>query len=220
MTYGFQSINDGSVVQIDSEAPRLCLLTKGSYSGSGSASGVFARPVASQDPPLVFIRPDQGGAIQVPYSIWFTGGAGNWTGFLIRASKVNGVLSGQYFAASWASMATDSFGMRLWGADSSLVYDSGAPAVIVTFAAGDWTYIGLEHLEIADRYLWSINRVLGAGEYLSLNPFAMTCHNTASGGSCSLGVDYANGRIIMYSVASTAWTVQGHRPFLCAKLVA
>lgn len=69
MTYGFQSINDSSFVQIDAEAPRLCVLTRGSYSGVSNASGVFARAVTSQDPPIVFIRPDQGGPVQVPISV-------------------------------------------------------------------------------------------------------------------------------------------------------
>jgi hypothetical protein len=48
----------------------------------------------------------------------------------------------------------------------------------------------------------------------------MNCHNEGSGGGCALGVDYANGRIMMYSLAFNAWIDQGHRPFLCAKLLA
>lgn len=80
MTYGFQSINDNSFVQIDSVSPRLCFLTKGAYSGSGTATGVFARVITSSDPPLVCIRPTQTGAIQVPISVCFTGGPGNWAG--------------------------------------------------------------------------------------------------------------------------------------------
>ncbi len=219
MSYGFQSINDNSYVQIDSEAPRLCMLTKGSYSGTTNASGTFARPVTSQDPPLVFIRPDQG-VIQVPISVWFTGGPGNWTGFTMKASNVTATLSGQYFVAAWASMGTAAYGMRLWGAGGELVYDSGAPAVVVTFAAGNWTYLGDEVLTVGRRYIWSISKLLGSGEYISINPFAMNCHNGASGGGCAIGVDYANSRILMYSLATTAWTNQGHRPFLCAKLLA
>ncbi|ANH98923.1 hypothetical protein A8L59_16375 [Pseudomonas koreensis] len=220
MSYGFQSINDSSFVQIDSDAPRLCVLTKGSYSGNGSAAGTFARAVTSQDPPLVFIRPTQNGQIQVPISVWFTGGPGNWTGFSMIASNINGVLSGQYFVAAWASMGTAAYGMRLWGAGGELVYDSGAPAVVVTFAAGNWTYLGNDQLQVGRRYFWGINKVMGVGEYVSINSFAMHCHNPASGGGCAVGVDYANGRIMMYSLASAAWTDQGHRPFLCAKLVA
>lgn len=219
MSFGFQSINDGSFIQIDAEAPRLCMLTKGSYSGTTNASGVFARAITSQDPPIVFIRPDQG-AIQVPISVWFTGGPGNWTGFTMKASNVNATLSGQYFAAAWASMGTAAYGLRLWDQSAVLVYDSGAPAVVVTFAAGNWTYLGEEQLTVGHRYFWGINKMLGAGEFVSLNPFAMNCHNNASGGGCALGVDYANGRIMMYSLATTAWTDQGHRPFLCAKLLA
>lgn len=219
MSYGFQSINDNAFVQIDSEAPRLCMLTKGAYSGTANASGTFARAITSQDPPLVFIRPDQG-VIQVPISVWFTGGPGNWTGFSIKASNVTATLSGQYFVAAWASMGTAAYGMRLWGASGELVYDSGAPAVVVTFAAGNWTYLGDEVLSVGRRYIWSIGKLLGAGEYISINPFAMNCHNAASGGGCALGVDYANSRILMYSLATTAWTDQGHRPFLCAKLLA
>ena len=219
MSYGFQSINDNSFVQIDSEAPRLCMLTKGSYLGTTDASGVFARAVTSQDPPLVFIRPDQG-AIQVPISVWFTGGPGNWTGFSMKASVVNASLSGQYFAAAWTSMGTAAYGMRLWDQSAALVYDSGAPAVVVTYAAGNWTYLGDEVLIVGRRYIWSISRLLGAGQYISLNSFAMNCHNGSSGGGCALAVDYANSRILMYSLATTAWTDQGHRPFLCAKLLA
>ncbi len=220
MTYGFQSINDNSFVQIDSEAPRLCLLTKGIYSGVATASATFSRSVTSQDPPIVFIRPTQGGAIQVPISVWFTGGPGNWTGFAMNASKINETLSGQYFVAAWASMGTSSYGMRLWGPAGDLVYDSGAPAVVVTYAAGNWTYLGTEQLSVGRRYIWGINKSLGTGEYVSLNPFTMNCHNDGTGGGCALGVDYANGRIMMYSLAFTAWTDQGHRPFLCAKLLA
>jgi hypothetical protein len=219
MSYGFQSINDNSFVQIDSEAPRLCMLTRGSYSGTTNASGVFARAVTSQDPPLVFVRPDQG-VIQVPISVWFTGGPGNWTGFTMKASNVTATLSGQYFAAAWTSMGTAAYGMRLWDQNAALVYDSGAPAVVVTFAAGNWTYLGDEVLTVGRRYIWSISRLLGAGEYISLNPFAMNCHNASSGGGCALAVDYANSRILMYSLATNAWTDQGHRPFLCAKLLA
>ncbi|MBP3999909.1 hypothetical protein [Pseudomonas koreensis] len=220
MTYGFQSLNDNSFVQIDADAPRLCVLTKGSYSGSTVASGTFARAVTSADPPMVFIRPNQTGVVQVPISVWFTGGPGNWTGFSMRASVVDANLSGLYFVAAWASMGTAVFGLRLWDAAAALVYDSGAPAVIVTFAAGNWTYLGDEVLTVGRRYIWGISKFLGAGEYVSLNPFAMNCHNNATGGGCALGVDYAGGRIMMYSLSTTAWTDQGHRPFLCAKLVA
>ncbi|WP_212625057.1 hypothetical protein [Pseudomonas sp. PP3] len=219
MSYGFQSINDNAFVQIDSEAPRLCLLTKGAYSGTTDASGVFARVITSQDPPLVFIRPDAG-VMQVPISVWFTGGPGNWTGFSIKASNVTASLSGQYFVAAWASMGTAAYGLRLWGPNGALVYDSGAPAVVVTFAAGNWVYIGDEVLTVGRRYIWAINKLLGAGEYISINPFAMNCHNGASGGGCAIGVDYGNSQIRMYSLATTAWTDQGHRPFLCAKLLA
>jgi len=219
MTYGFQSINDNAFVQIDSEAPRLCMLTKGAYAGSGNASTTFARPVTSVDPPLVFIRPD-GGTMQVPISVWFTGGPGNWNGFSMKASVVNASLSGQYFAAAWASMGTALYGVRLWGPSGDLVYDSGAPAVVVTYAAGNWSYLGDEVLTVGRRYIWAISKLLGTGEYISLNPFAMNCHNASSGGGCALGVDYPNGRIMMYSLATNAWTDQGHRPFLCAKLLA
>ncbi|MGF6669115.1 hypothetical protein [Pseudomonas monsensis] len=220
MSFGFQSINDNAFVQIDSDAPRLCMLTRGSYSGVATAVATFPRAVTSQDPPLVFIRPDQTGLIQVPYSVWFTGGPGNWTGFSMNASKVNESLSGQYFVAAWATMGTATYGLRLWDPSGVLCYDSGAPAVVVTFAAGNWTYLGAEQLTVGQRYIWGISKLLGAGEYVSINPFTMTCHNNSSGGSCALGVDYANSRILMYSLASNAWTDQGHRPFLCAKLLA
>ncbi|WP_440090154.1 hypothetical protein [Pseudomonas fragariae (ex Marin et al. 2024)] len=220
MSYGVISINDSSYVQIDSETPRLCVLTQGSYSGVSQADATFPRAITTADPPIIFIRPDQNGIIQVPISIWFTGSSGNWTGFSMRASNVNSTLSGQYFASAWGSMGTAQYGMRIWGPNGELVYDSGAPAVVVTFAAGDWTYAGSEQLTIGKRYLWSINKSLSAGEYISINSFSMTCHNAATGGSCAIGVDYAGGKIMLYSLATAAWVDQGHRPFLCAKLTA
>jgi hypothetical protein len=220
MSYGLITINDSSVIQIDSEMPRLCVLTKGQYSGQNTASGNFPRPVTSVDPPIIFIRPDQDGTIQVPISIWFTGGPGNWTGFSIKASNIRANLSGQYFAAAWSSMGTAQFGMRIWDPNGGLVFDSGAPAVIVTSAAGNWTYLGSEQLIVGQRYVWYINKALGANEFISINSFAMNCHNSAGGGGCAIGVDYASSKVMLYSLATAAWTDQGHRPFLCAKLAA
>lgn len=220
MSFGFRASNAHGYVQIDAEAPRLCMLTRGGYVGEGSAYATFSHPIDSFDPPLVFVRPDQGGPVQVAISIWFTGGPGAWTGFAMNASHVYGRLSGQYFAAAWTSTGASAFGMRLWGSNGALVYDSGAPAVAVTFAAGNWNYHGSEQLTVGRRYIWAIDKYLGANEFISLNPFAMHCHNPATGGGCALSVDYPAGQIRMYSLATTAWTDQGHRPFLCAKLVA
>jgi hypothetical protein len=218
MSYGILALNDSGYIQIDSEMPRLCVLTKGTYSGQKDASGVFPRPITSIDPPIIFIRPTQDGTVQVPISIWFTGGPGNWTGFTMKASNINASMSGQYFAAAWASMGTSQYGFRVWGADGALVFDSGAPAVIFTGAAGNWTYIGSEQLIVGQRYVWAINKALAAGEYISINSFAMNCHNSAGGGGCAIGVNYATSQIMLYSLATAAWTDQGHRPFLCAKL--
>lgn len=220
MSYGVVIINDSSFVQIDAESPRLCVLTQGSYSGVNTANVTFPRAVTSNDPPMIFVRPDPATAIQVPLSIWFNGSSGNWTGFSMKASNVQSTLSGQYFAAAWTSMGTSKYGMRIWDAAGALVYDSGAPAAVVTFAAGDWTFAGSEQLAVGLRYSWYVNKLLGAGEYISINSFSMPCHNASNGGSCSIGVDYANSRIMMYSVATAAWIDQGHRPFLCAKLSA
>ncbi len=110
--------------------------------------------------------------------------------------------------------------MRIWGAGGDLVYDSGAPPVVVTFAAGNWAYVGSEQLSVGRRYRWSIDKLLGVGEFISINSFTMNCHNAASGGGCAIGVDYENSKIMLYSLATAAWTDQGHRPFLCAKLTA
>lgn len=78
----------------------------------------------------------------------------------MTASQVNATLSGQYFVAAWTSMGTASYGMRLWDQNAALVYDSGAPAVVVTFAGGNWTYLGTEQLGVGRRYFWGINKRL------------------------------------------------------------
>ncbi|MFH7391400.1 hypothetical protein RA278_30055, partial [Pseudomonas syringae pv. tagetis] len=62
--------------------------------------------------------------------------------------------------AGWGSMGYASFGMRILGRGSELVYVCGAPPVVVTFAAGKWTYVGSEKLSVGQRYRWSIDKAL------------------------------------------------------------
>ncbi|MFH7428769.1 hypothetical protein RA281_28205, partial [Pseudomonas syringae pv. tagetis] len=84
------------------------------------------------------------------------------------------------------------------------VYDSGAPPVVVTIAAGNWTNEGSEQLSVGQRYSWSIDKALGVAEFISINSFALQCQNGANGGGCGIAEDYANSKNMLYILATTA----------------
>ena len=78
MSYGVTFTNNSDVVVLDSEFSRLVVLQSGTWANTTYISVVFPRPVTTQEPPLVFVRPDT----SVTFSFCLvSGAAGNWTGF-------------------------------------------------------------------------------------------------------------------------------------------
>lgn len=221
MSFGFKSINDGNYTQIDSELPRLCLLEKGSYSGSGGAVTVnFVSPVATVEPPMVFIRPSTS-SNAIYRTNFLLGTSGNWTGFRITALNINTVPAGDWFVAAFASRGTSKFGMRLFSSAGDLVYDSGAYAVAVSGVLPSWTYVGKVPSETgAIYYQWTAGRGLAAGEYYMLNEFSLGVQDAGNGSTCGVSCDYTSNKMFMWSNGFSAWTDQGHRPVIFAKLVA
>lgn len=93
MGYGLEFKNNSGTVIIDSEYARLMVSSSGRFaptedSGLGSTT-YFARPVTSQAPPLVFVRPDTVGGVAGLCRMRLIGSAGNWTGFYVRAYDAN-----------------------------------------------------------------------------------------------------------------------------------
>jgi len=138
--YGLSVINDGGVVSIDSEYARLCVLQAGRYSGGAGSAGVsFSPAITTQEPPLIFLRPDNnGGLVTIGCSI--SGAPGNWTGMTITGPTTYAP-SGKYFVGGFAASATAAFGMRLWDGASKLLFDSGTPSAVFTRFSQNWTYV-------------------------------------------------------------------------------
>lgn len=108
MTWGFEFINNDDVVIVDSEYGRLSRLSEGRFvpnqeSGLGSITS-FERPITTQEPPLVFVKPDNVGLVSGLCRALVIGSAGNWTGFYVRANDVKSAQPrGSYFAAAFQS---------------------------------------------------------------------------------------------------------------------
>lgn len=146
MGYGLEFINTGDVVVLDSEFARLSVLATGRYaptqeSGLGSVTS-FAQPITTQEPPLIFVRPDAvAGVKSAVIQMTVLGSAGNWTGFYVRTRSIHTAQpNGRYFAAAFAARATADFGMRLFDAGAGLIFDNGTPSAVFTRFIQNWTY--------------------------------------------------------------------------------
>ena len=140
MSYGVTFTNNSDVVTLDSEFSRLVVLEKGAWSGSGSGVSVpFAKTITTDEPPLVFVRPDAGNGYV--YFCLILGSSGAWTGFSFGANR-NLPSTGKWFAGAFASQPTATYGLRLWDASSKLLFDSGTPCAQFTRTITGWTYLG------------------------------------------------------------------------------
>ena len=187
MSFGFKSVNDDFVLQIDSDTPVLSVIESGTYAPTGQENGMasyitFARPLLTQEPPLFFIRPNGNTRTVFARPV---GAPGNWTGFYLRGWSVNYPQSGRWFAAVFTARATASFGMRLWAADGSMLFDSGCPLVNVTDIVRTWTYSGREDPggQLGEVIDWSrFQYAFPADVYLLINSFSMYLIGSTSRG--------------------------------------
>ncbi|MBI6602756.1 hypothetical protein HBO08_27560 [Pseudomonas rhodesiae] len=190
MSYGMQFTNNDNTVVLDSEFSRLVVLHRGDYSGPIN----FPTPITSQEPPLVFIRPN--GSFTLSYAR-INGSAGNWTGF----SFVGGG-SGKYFAAAFLSQPTAKYGFRLWDGNSKLLFDSGTPCAQFTRTISSWTFIGSSSTGQGTTQInFSAASPLNTGDYMMINNIGMD----VSGANIRTAKlyctwDYANNRIVMFTV--------------------
>lgn len=187
MSYGLTFLNNNNLVVIDSEFARLNVICSGRYaptqeSGHGSTT-YFPRVITSQEPPLVFCRPDTGGiggltAMQV------IGSAGNWVGFYVRAYDVNtNQPNGRYFAASFVAQAVATFGLRLWDGATNLLFDSGTPSALFTRSFQNWTYVRSETSPTGStRSFYTVPFDFPENEYLLINTFSMNMVTGAAAG--------------------------------------
>ncbi|EJN36294.1 hypothetical protein [Pseudomonas sp. GM80] len=186
MDYGLQFKNTSDVVTIDSEFARLMVIASGRYApteegGMGSTT-YFARPVTSQEPPLVFVRPDTVAGIAGLSSMRLIGSAGNWTGFYVRAySTATAQPNGRYFVGAFAAQAVALYGMRLWDGNSKMLFDSGTPNATFTRSFQNWTYVKSDMTDQGlYRNYYSVPVSFPQNEFMLINNFGM---NMVSGGT-------------------------------------
>ncbi|WP_273823004.1 hypothetical protein [Pseudomonas asplenii] len=179
MSYGLSVVNDSGAVSIDSEFSRLCVFHRGRYVVSGGAGSVgFSAPIPSQEPPLVFLKPDNNsGSVAVGCII--SGAPGAWTGVTITGTNSSGSL----FVATFKASPVSDYGMRLWESGGKLIFDSGNSAAVFTRVLQNWTYT---HSTVdAQGYYTNYYYVpldLSSGDYLMINNarmWMMAANNTS-----------------------------------------
>lgn len=198
MSYGLQFVNNSDVVTLDSEFSRLVVLSRGRWSAAGDqAAVIFPVTITSAEPPLVFLRPDSTTTISFCRII---GSAGAWTGFYTRVSG-----AGSYFCAAFKASPVSDYGLRLWGADATLLFDSGNPCAQFTRTISSWTYIGSGTGGQGDQIRYfSAPSDLSTGDYILINNIAMNVGQAQSRDAklyCSW--EYNNNRIVMYTAGVT-----------------
>lgn len=195
MEYGLSYVNNSDVVILDSEFSRLVVLSRGNWSGTGGGSAVFPSPITTAEPPLVFVRPAQSGVLCF---CKVQGSPGAWTGFSFTGTA--GVsTSGSWFCAAFQSSQTAQYGLRLWGADTRLLFDNGTPCAQFTRTISSWSYLGAEQTsQGVYRLSWTASTPLNSGDYMLLNNIAMdVAGSTTRQGNQYAVWEYNNNRLVM-----------------------
>lgn len=190
MAFGLEFTNNNDVVTLDSEFSRLVVLQSGRYSGGAA----FSPAITTQEPPLVFVRPDSSTTIQ--YTT-ISGSPGNWTGF----SFVGGA-AGNYFCAAFKSRQVATYGLRLWDGSANLLFDSGTPCAQFTRTITSWSYLGSSSTgQGTTRSSWTAYSPLDTGDFVLVNNIGMDVAGSSTRAAklyCTW--DYSSNRIVMYIV--------------------
>lgn len=218
MTYGLTYTNNNNVTTLDSEFSRLVVLGKGTWNGTGSGVSVtFPSTITSDEPPLVFIRPDQSNLFSFCKVLGTTGA---WTGFSF-IGITGTATSGKWFAAAFKSAPTATYGMRLWDGAAKLLFDNGTPCAQFTRSIVSWTYLGSEQTgQGQTRLSWTAPSSLSSGDYMLLNNVAMDVAGlTSRQGNMYALWQYENDRLVIQVVGVDISTTL-YNPVVFAKQIA
>lgn len=225
MNYGLIAINDSGFVQIDAETPRLCVFYSGVYAATAYAINVyFPAAITTLEPPCIFLRNSESNPNDLYSSMTILGSAGAWTGFQIVSLNINMRPNGKWFAAVFASKSTETYGLRMWAADGSLIYDSGAVPVLFSRASHSWSFQGRVVISpIANGYYWrnALTAPLLSDEYFMINPFSRGLLTPQVGGWTQIGVrfSHAEGCLQVFGLtAQGAWSDMGSPGAVFARL--
>lgn len=144
--FGFIARSEGNNnVTIDDANGVMHVTEIGSYTPSNNVEMsvyiTFQRPVTSEAPPMVFLRPGDAGGC---YNLGFVGGPGNWTACRFAAMGGNRS-TGSYFLGVLAPSASgEQWGLRVWDGNHRLMYDSGLMYTQLTarLPGRTWSYLG------------------------------------------------------------------------------
>lgn len=206
MSYGLTFTNNSDVVTLDSEFSRLVVLEQGDWAGSAGIGIAFSKIITTDEPPLIFVRPDQSDYFA---DCLVQGVPGAWHAF--RFTTFKGVhSSGKWFAAAFKSTPTDTYGLRLWKDSSELIFDSGTPCAQFTKSISNWTYWGYEKTQPGVyRLSWSAPSSVVGGDYMMINTIAMDMAGTISRqGSVQVYWDYAGDRVVIQATGVDLPTAQ------------
>ncbi len=214
MTWGFKFTNNDNTVVLDSEFSRLVVLAKGTYSGNGGASASFPLVITTQEPPLVFVRPAQSNTLCF---CKISGGPGAWTGFSFTGIAGVGT-TGYWFCGAFKSEEIATYGLRLWDANSNLLFDSGTPAAQFTRTITSWGYLGATQTsQGVYRLSWTAPTPLDTGDFMLLNNIAMDVAGSTSRQGNQYAVwQYNNNRLVMQVVGVDIQTAY-YTPVVFAK---
>lgn len=175
MSYGLSFSNDDGYVILDSEIARMCVVAKGQLANDGSSNNgstnYFPRAIITQEPPLIFVRPDAAAALM---DVRVIGSPGYWTGFYIISRRGNGFSSGKWFACTFGAQSVATYGLRLWDENEKLIFDSDTPAAVFTQSANSWIYTDTtkDSQGIYTNY-YSASGYVDYGDYLMINNISM-----------------------------------------------
>jgi type 1 fimbria pilin len=226
MGYGLEFTNASNIITLDSEYARLAVICSGRYaptqeSNLGSVTA-FPAVITTQEPPLVFVRPDAAGVAALT-RCKILGKPGAWTGFYVRTQSVNYAQpNGQYFAAAFKASASADYGLRLFDASGNVIYDNGNPSALFTRAFQNWAFEKTVYDSTTTNYFnyyKTLEAMPPAGEFLLLNTFSM---NMVAGNSTGRFVaslwDFPNG-LLRAITTSTSNPTAFYMPALFAKKV-
>ena len=210
MSYGLQFTNNSNVVTLDSQYARLSVICSGRYaptqeSGLGSVT-TFPTPITSQEPPLIFVRPDTVSAQSSVSQAKVYGSPGNWTGFYVRAFNVFTTQpNGQYFAAAFLAQPTAKYGLRTWDGSGNLLFDSGTPSALFTRAFQTWTYSKFENdSQGGTRDYFTVDFNFPVNEFMLINNLSMALVSaSASGRYVGTVWDFPAGKLWLVTSGST-----------------
>lgn len=179
MSYGFEFINNSDAVSVDSEFARIVVIAKGRFSpnqdsGMGSMT-YFDRAITTQEPPMVFVKPDRASVVAGLCRVLITGSAGNWTGFYVRAyNNATAQPNGSYFVAAFQVSASSGYGAQLFDANENLIFDAGSPVAVFTKSYQAWSYVtsGTDVQGIPMIY-FSVPFDFSSPDYMLINNFGM-----------------------------------------------